>query len=200
LASAATYAFTFSNKAAVANIVGIQQTLAHPEYAKLYDEYRVLGVEVTVGPTNVDSSTGALGPNITCTGTFRAAQDPAALPATLSDAAQYDDLQFSPTTMPVHRTIKMSGADEAAWQTTDAVLLLDDTYTGVFFHNIYSLTTQTFDFAVKWRVQYRSTKSLSLTRVAPARPATSELDELLEELTQLRVGGPTARALRQRGS
>ncbi len=146
-------AFTFTNKGALAGVVGVQGTQGWAPFSQLYDEFRVLGLEVMIPPT------AALTGSLIALFAQRPAQDGFVLPTTLALASQYDDFRFANNVTPTTMEVRMSGSDEASWQSTDTTATVDDVYTGV---GIWNGDATTLPIVGKWRVQFRSTKATSL--------------------------------------
>ncbi len=182
----ASVAYCFSNKAATASVVGVQQAPGWADYANLYDEYRVLGLELQVAPGMVvlDSATRV---PVLMLGGFRSAQDVPPLPTSVVQAAQYDDFVYCNLVAPTHHAIRMVGTDEAGWQSTDTTATLDEAFSGVFVFNNGGASNTSVPAVVKWRVQFRSTKATALTRavrlgLSSAAPRSGDEDALLDRL------------------
>lgn len=168
----ANYYFNGPTGATGSNI-GVNNNAQFADYALLYDEFRVLGMQLCVAPTFGELCFMAA---------FRSVEDPPAPGTSFAEIAQFSGFRFCSTTHQQTMSIKMDGTDEAQWVSTDTTTAATEfKYTGIVLAGGNVLPAN----VVTWRVQFRSTKpvgqSVPRRRVQDLSFKFEEVDEQVED-------------------
>lgn len=163
--------FTFNRDPAATvglQVVAVEDTVDWTNFAAVFDEYRVLGLEVHVAPMAA-AETNVLA-NVVYMSAFRGVEDAPDQPTTRPAVLSYGGGRFCNSSVPTSMSIKMDGTDEADWLSTDASSLRTVKYTGVAITPLQALSLaatepNAYDVCVQvsWRVQFRSIKPGALT-------------------------------------
>jgi hypothetical protein len=160
--------------ASTTGVVSICDTDDFADFGTLYDEFRVLGIEVFYPPYNYTdgSSRASLA--------IRSMTNLPDLTMTYAQATSFDGFRFHSTTSPNRMSVKMSGLPEAQWMTTNLGVPPPPIYSGVGHVAIVSgaVAATTITFYCSWRVQFRSAKSIGSTA---ARRAPRQVPAILPQ-------------------
>lgn len=161
---------------------GVTNSAPWALYKQLYDEYRVLALEVMVCPTaslpSVEIALNTFEPIRMGLYSYRAGLDVPAIPSTFPQVAQFDDFMWCNTTKSTSKTIRMSGTYESNFVSTEpsGTPQESDTGVGLWLDNILTGEyTYTPSVVVKWRVQFRSTKPLAASLAAVSRTKAEDV-------------------------
>ncbi len=180
------YFLLFNNDitAPVSNATGAEDATDWANFAGIFDEFRVLGMEVEVPPTGTSFPSASTG--TWALSAFRGVEDGPDQPSTIGSALAFPGGKFCSATQPTRMSVKMDGTDEAQWLSTDAASSRQVKYTGISLVNPglaqvlgTTATEASMLLRVTWRVQFRSVKPAALTarvsatRTAPVAPGGS---------------------------
>ncbi len=126
-------------------------------FAAIYEEFRVLGIEVHYEPKNQFASTAAFG----------AGQSPIAVagvhtnagvvtPSAYTDVITYENSELHNTARPFTYSWKMSGAEEAGFESTSSASNHGSII--MFADGLPTTVTQVGLYYVKWLVEFRQTR------------------------------------------
>lgn len=140
--------------------LGVQNSPQWVNYSALYEEFRVLGLEVMVSPFITGTTSPGDSGCVVLAG-FRSVEDLVS-GANLTTILERDGAKFCNRHQPTRMSIKMNGADESEWLSTADVSANDQKGTGI---SLYAQGQPNLSLFVRlsWRVQFRSTKPVSST-------------------------------------
>lgn len=155
-----------ASPAGVFNFRDVTGATQWDNYKQLYDEYRVLGMEMLQPPTAELDLSGRDADPLIAMWSYRAGLDLPQAPSSLQEAAMYDDFTWCSNAQQTIKSIRMNGTYESNFFSTDASTateLESDTGLGVgCFSDFAEATVLSLPVVLKWRVQFRGTKAVTL--------------------------------------
>jgi hypothetical protein len=191
ISGTAAYYYLFAHPVAATQSTSVCDTAQWQAVKEIYDEFRVLGIEVTAAPAffTINNLTAWALPPGAWMFAKREPTDAPDVALTFGEASAYDGFKFMNATSTTKMIVKMSGTPEANWLSTDITNNPPTDYTGMGVGTTSS-TAVTFNLQVAWRVQFRSSKATTaLLRLKQAKlpknaQKSSESGDDEEELVQ----------------
>lgn len=160
ISGSAAYYYLFAHAASATQSTSIVDTAQWQAMKEIYDEFRVLGIEVEAAPATFVVLGGASWSLPPAAWMFakREPTDAPDISLTFGEASAYDGFRFMNVVSSTKMSVKMNGTPEANWLSTDIANNVPTDYTGIGIGTTTG-NAVTFNVKVSWRVQFRSSKA-----------------------------------------